>query len=562
MVFQALDQRTDQLVALRRYFLEEDVLSSLKEKGESGMSLYEEGLAWMKSLDLPHLRKVLDGGFDDVDGTPFFVTEWISGSSLEQAHEDGAFAPGEGQIFETQARATLLGLPVEARPAVLLEDSEVIVNRDQSGQLETSFLISPLRYFGAKGGMEFESIDRQETLREMVARFPQAPALGMPSETPVPQLKSAHKGGGKAVLWGSLAALLALLGIGGWMLFGPGSAEKEETIATKPSSSIERSDQVEAASNEVTKAPETVESTPKEQRSAPLGEVGSNEAERVAAMVAAAQKALEEEEKPVAIIPPDHSKFVVEDKPIEGEVDLFGEEDLEDESVGEMQKDSAAEVVGAAKESFDSESAASGIATVVGEPIVVVGIVEQVSQSGSGIHWYLEFNKGTPEYFMVVFKHEDDKSAGTFAEWETLVNKKVRVDGVAEMFNRGGMKPALRIGLLANLEVLADLTVHSVTAVAGLLSSVSAEQEVRVEGTLSDLYGTTEGGYLVFEESPDVQGRFWLEGALGSDSSFRKQLVSYKGKKIRLTGRLQQDANSRVSIAIQLEKASDVTLVE
>ncbi len=61
VLFQALDKETGQLVAIRRFFLKEDVLAKLKEIVENGeLTLFEERLKWLKSLDVPNLQKVLD----------------------------------------------------------------------------------------------------------------------------------------------------------------------------------------------------------------------------------------------------------------------------------------------------------------------------------------------------------------------------------------------------------------------------------------------------------------------------------------------------------------------
>ena len=198
------------------------------------------------------------------------------------------------------------------------------------------------------------------------------------------------------------------------------------------------------------------------------------------------------------------------------------------------------------------------IKEATGRQIIIEGVVGRADRSRSGIHWYLEFNEGTPQSVSVLFKHGDDKSSGEFRDWVKLENRKVRVRGNATYINRGGKRPGVNLGVLSNLKVLADMRVRKVEVVSSLFSEGFSQEEIIVEGTLKGFGKSEEAGYLVFEETADVQVRFLFESDFGNDVEFRNSLVALKGEKIRVTGRLQEDAKS--GIAIQIDKANNIKL--
>ena len=120
VLFQALDKQTGRLVALNRFFLQGKILAKLRKKEEGGKSLFDERMAQLKALEVPHVQKVLGGGFDEIDETPYVVAEWVDGMSLKEGFEKKIFSEGEGAAFEAQARATLSALPEELGAAICM----------------------------------------------------------------------------------------------------------------------------------------------------------------------------------------------------------------------------------------------------------------------------------------------------------------------------------------------------------------------------------------------------------------------------------------------------------
>ena len=563
MLFQALDKQTGRLVALRRFFLGDDVLKELKTKGEDGKSHFESSLDWLKSLQVPNLQKVLGGGIDALDDTPYLVSEWVEGLSLEEAHDQQSFAPGEGELLEAQARAVLLALPEETRPAISLEEEEILVKRDAAGGLESIFLISPLRYFGALGGMEVKEQDRQAALVELRSRFPESAGAETPATPAVamPELKSAQQSSGLGLIWGALAAVLVVAGVGGWLVMSKGGdAEKELSAVQNGAEQVAKEEAIVEA-GEVAVIEEERPEKITEQPGTSVAAMSSSEqsrADKVAEQVRKAQEALEE--KPVAMSPPNLEDFKVEEKKKEGEVDLFGEE----EEKAELAKAPSAEPKNPQLPVIQSATEVEKFREFIGKPVLLEGVVERVDHSGGKkTIWYLEFNKGTPDFMMVAFKHVDDKKGrGTYGEWQSLTNKKVRVKGVAQTINRGGRRPALILKRRVGLKVLADMTVREVSELPGLFQSGKAEGEMVAEGTLAGFGKTDQSGYLIFEETPDAQARFLFESDFGSSQEFKSRLGSMKGKKIRVTGPLQEDPQAAVKVALQIESPENVVLVE
>ena len=294
-------------------------------------------------------------------------------------------------------------------------------------------------------------------------------------------------------------------------------------------------------------------------RSPELGGASSDENERLEEMVRKAEEALQEGETNTRKA--DTREFVLEEKEIEGEVDLFGDDEPKEEESEVVKESGSLEGEDVIPVLLASEGV-QRLKEFQDEQVVLEGVVERVSKSGSGIHWYLEFNRGTPDFLMVVFKQREDPLAGDYSEWETLQDKKVRVEGRSMTFTRGGKRQVVHIIERNKLEVLADMKVRSVSELASFFQDGNLGAEVVTEGTLSGLSGDGKMGFLAFEEVSEVQAYFLLGSDFGKSADFRNRLKEYKGKKVRITGRLRQDSRTRVKVAVEIEQAVNVELVE
>lgn len=588
VVFQARDVSSGHLVALRRFFLEDEALERLRGSGVEGEGLFAEGLAWLQTLEISGLRKVLGGGFDELDGTPYLVTEWVDGETLEHCAEEGALLEGEGVIFESQARQILVALPERTREAMALEAREVVLARAPDGSLVTSLTISPRRYFGLMGGMNFPKVDRQQALLGLKAKFSgEALDKGVPAQVATsaagPQLTSASKGSSAGLLWGSLAALLAIAGGVAWLVVGRGEeptlaevhrevelAEKKvlsEAIAPASSESVDN------------EAPETV-------APAPEGEVMSREtaekaerAAKVAASATAAREELAAPKKREEPRPPAKSTaFVIPEEKREREIDadeLFGTGPTPKELPKELAEVEAAEkvpqVVPAPStnswaptaflevdSTFHFENLGELIPTLKGSQVLLEGVVSKVGKSGSDLHWYFYFKEKNGDSVRVVYRHAHDAQSLGFEDWEGFHGKTVRLKGEVVPF---AGKYAVRLHNWLEIKVPNGPRTLQVVELAKVKSYLPASTEVSIEGTLIGFDKSGSAGYLLLQEDSSVRGRFQMTGPLGSSEEFRKSLVPMKGKKVRLRGLMQDDPASLVETAIELEKPGCVELV-
>lgn len=583
VVFQARERSTQRLVALRRFFLEDDALEKLRAEDDAGQSLFSEGLAWLQSLAIPGLRQVLGGGFDELDGTPYIVAEWVEGQTLADCAEAGSLAAGEGVVFEALARQTLLALPEESRDAVSLEAKEVVLARGPDGSLSSSLTISPRRYFGLMGGMNFPKVDRQQALLDLKSRFPEVSAGGGAAMSTqaiapaAPKLASAQKGSGAGLLWSSLAALIVLAGGASFLVLkDKGEPALADQASQKELPSPPRPELANGS------APEKVASA--QEPLAPPKDVAS-EGQPVPEIAAAEPNVAEEQKTPrrtakreTAAKKP-ASGFVVSEKKVEGEIDaseLFGkgppepapepdksansepQEDIAEPSAAEPPTGWAPSGFLEVDSVFHSENLGELLATLKGSNVLVEGVVTSIGRSGSDLHWYFFFTDRTGDSFRVVYRHAYDSQSKKFEDWEGFVGKTVRLKGEAVAFAGG---QAIRLHNWLEIQQPKGPRTFQISEVAKARSFLPADTEVTIEGTLIGFDRSGSSGYLLLQEESSVRGRFEMTGSLGRSEEFRKSLVPMKGKKVRLRGVMQDDSAPSVETVIELEKPGCVELV-
>ncbi|MEM9081670.1 MAG: hypothetical protein AAGC74_13375, partial [Verrucomicrobiota bacterium] len=216
VVFRARDKDRDCVVALRRFFLEREVLEALVARGDDGRSAFVARVERLRDLRLPRLRRVIAAGVDELDGTPFVVTDWWDGKTVEDSLAEGELAVSDGEELRAQAEELLAALPTDLRRAVSFEEDEVIVETVEGKKPLFSFWICPLRYFRREG-----STGSAKSLEELVGQFPQKPQLiaagaarevrGSVGRVAAEPLKSAQTRGGG---WGWMMGVLLVAVVG------------------------------------------------------------------------------------------------------------------------------------------------------------------------------------------------------------------------------------------------------------------------------------------------------------------------------------------------------------
>lgn len=583
VVFQARELASQRLVAVRRFFLEDEALEKLQKKNADGRSLFSEGLDDLKSLEVPGLRQVLGGGFDELDGTPYVVTEWVDGQTLANCVEEGALPEGEGSVFEALARQTLVVLPEETRESVSLEAREVVLARGADGSLMSSLTISPRRYFGLMGGMNFPKVDRQQALLNLKSSFPAATGGSMsgitagPSAPVVPQLASAQKGTGSGLLWASLAALVVIAGGAAFFVL---TNKEEPTLAdgtsqegAPPLGSVEEPS-VSAAEKPPSKpkALADLEETKLEEKlKREIASTNITDQSMRRATERTAQRVAEEKKKA--------SSFVVPENKVEGEIsadELFGsgppaeesatavsdppepQESVAQQEVSEPSSGWAPSAFLEVDSTFHTENLAKVIPTLKGANVLLEGVVTSIGKSGSDLHWYFYFTDSTGDSFRVVYRHAHDSQAKTFEDWEGYIGNTIRLKGEVVAFAGGS---AIRLHNWLEIKQPSGPRTFQVSEVAKARTFLPAETEVSIEGTLIGFDKSGSAGYLLLQEESTVRGRFQMAGALGSSDEFRKGLVPMKGKKIRLRGVMQDDPAPSVETVIELQQPGCVELV-
>lgn len=158
IVFQAMDSESSAVVIVRRFF----------PFGVGGGGLHGDeqdayGLAIRRLAEIQHthLRAVISGGCDPVDGMPFITTEWIEGETLSQ-HCQGR------RLSAADTVHVLLGaLDVSQLISQVLEEDGVwvdteldgiVVGREDGGRGVT-FGLSPIKWLGRGGeGRDFRAL--------------------------------------------------------------------------------------------------------------------------------------------------------------------------------------------------------------------------------------------------------------------------------------------------------------------------------------------------------------------------------------------------------------------
>lgn len=568
VLFQALNKQTGHLVALQRFFVEDEVLAHLKEFGEDGKTIFEQWLEGLRRLEVPHLQKVLGGGFDELDGTPYLVAEWNDGLSLAEGHEKKVFSAGEGEAFREHARASLMALPAEAQAAVCLQEDEILVNRDQSGALLPTFQLSPLRYFGAAGGMRFENEDWEEAIVQLAERFPpasEAPVSALmvgsaPLGSSTPMLASAQKSTSKGPLWGSLAAVLVLGGIAGWFFLiqvpKQNSLQAEGADQVVDAETVAASEKVSAAGENPEQSREsdelassTLEATEEDGRQGRQEEKLFGEEIAEQKMPRAEQEPVAEE-RPVARAPARQSLLVVEEKPLEGEVDLFGDDEEKDEEEEEG-------AVALSKGAFSPDNLA-GIEAINGEKILLEGTVVSCTESGSGKTWYFEFGERRTQA-MVSFVQSQSPVPVEKEDWLAFEGKEVAVSGRVKV-NKGGFTRGS--GVMIEIQGMEDVKLKSGAdqkpserlyqfADLDVLRSIPIGEMIVFEGAFKNFKANAGKVYLYFEDGYSVVGRVDV-GEASFNRALAKKLEGLKGSRIRITGQREEEENAQIEIAIQV----------
>lgn len=275
MVFRAHDAETGKTVALRRFFPFGVDGGGLHADEQTA---YNIALNRLAGLSHPSLRSVVSGGCDPVDGMPYIATEWIEGEALPVVISQTPLSTDSAVHLITQAlEVSELLSHVLAEEAVWVETelSTIVVGTEESGRGFT-FWISPLKWLGGKGehrglesiislteeimGWKGRVVNDQAgrglggwlnwlrstatTTSLMEARESLAASVGVEPPAPVsnlvvqatsasPKVQIKHRTS-KAPIFAALALVIAVAGLGTWILKRKKAIETGELLPSPP----------------------------------------------------------------------------------------------------------------------------------------------------------------------------------------------------------------------------------------------------------------------------------------------------------------------------------------
>jgi hypothetical protein len=147
VLFRAMDHETGRSVALRRFFPYGAGGGGL---GEAEQQAYAEVMRRLSGLDHPALRAVVGGGCDPVDGMPFLACEWVEGETLAERLEQGPLEPSRVIALMDRALEACERLSeVFGVEQVWIETApDTVILAGEGGSGSETFCFAPLRWLG------------------------------------------------------------------------------------------------------------------------------------------------------------------------------------------------------------------------------------------------------------------------------------------------------------------------------------------------------------------------------------------------------------------------------
>lgn len=211
MVVYRASGKDSQIFALTRLVLSDDIAENLTAEH------FDTALAQLKELAHPCLRSVLDGGCDEIDHQPWFVSQWWEGETLEDRLADATF--DESDLHRLQGLAQVLIEKVTPYAGALaFQPNQIVSTKAADNSTIETFTIDLYQWMDdwAMGSSPGSTVDPQKRLSRLVTVI-QGPPIARPIfpaviEPPgVTTLASAKSGGGMGkilLIVGTLAALV------------------------------------------------------------------------------------------------------------------------------------------------------------------------------------------------------------------------------------------------------------------------------------------------------------------------------------------------------------------
>ncbi|MGC6582778.1 MAG: hypothetical protein ACON4K_10720 [Akkermansiaceae bacterium] len=471
IVYRVTDLQGQSLALIRLIFGEAE-LGGLED------GVFSKALEVLRQLDHPCLRRVVDGGQDEVDGAPWVVTHWSDGPSVKERHEAGGFDREDKITLEGQARSLIEGL--EGFAATIKFDAAQIVGiQALDGSKVETFGIDLREWFMvyARTGDAYFDRNPELGLARLLGSLPvSAPMVSSavaPPPSPAARQVALSSSGSGASTGITVTMILLAVAVGGGFWLAQKKREPESNVAQseavaqvkeKSSSGV-----VHPAAEPTLRDGRTPSAFPVKENQIPAisverppaGEMAEVSAEDSAAMKANVGKWVILTGRVVGT--PSNGKWVFEEETEDGKeiIGKLGEGDMSDAigfkitAVGFLVSEEEFAVVSQKDVEIDKEGGSfefkeyytikneKKIWELEGERLTLQGKVLRAEKSGSGSTFYLVFTEERP-YLAAAIGSDDEKYGVTFKYLESLEGKRIRVTGKAEA-ERGKKRFILRM---------------------------------------------------------------------------------------------------------------------
>ena len=516
--------------------------------------MFAQALAVLQGAQVDGLGRILTGQLDPVDSQPAFLLEVGRGEALSEMQERGDNLLASVASYQASVAHLCAFLPPIVASSISLDGKRIFVQQDEAGEPVFFFSIDiPLffqRFLGLTpmedaasrlgslcdswqiGGSSRLGVSYSKLQPEIpLIGTGRASAISEPAAELMPVVVKSKKksSGGSWGLWVAIGLAVVAIAVGVYLILRVSQNQKQTQLVVD---GVEEEFEEVGEENAVNDSEVSKAETSSNEEVAPEEDTESDR--EVEVEVVKVDELETEEEIEVSFSAPRQEPEVLGSPALP--------QKFTEEEAGPI--------------SIFSEEAGSReeLEKAKGKAVELTGVVQRVGQSGGeGKHWYLMMNEASEE-ILVVFKHGDDENSGTREQWELLRDKKIRLNGEAELFYRGKRDPALRLMTRDRLKILGDIRRHELEGLLEKRGEFIDGMEVEVVGTFSDM--AAEGGYGVvrYEESEQVTLRFDLESSLGQDQSFRQKLGSLEGERVVVQGLLTMGEQ----FAVTPQSSSDV----
>ena len=151
VVYLGVDEASGEWAALRRFFFRDSGTAGIMKENQAE---FVEAIELLTQVDHPNLRRVLEGGLDEIDGVPYVATEGVEGEFLRDVMAAGDLSSDDGAVLIQQGLSVAEYLESffgEGAHWLKVHPDSIIVLDSEKGRSFT-FSVSLDRWMGIEEG--------------------------------------------------------------------------------------------------------------------------------------------------------------------------------------------------------------------------------------------------------------------------------------------------------------------------------------------------------------------------------------------------------------------------